>query len=183
MTAPTMTQAAPGQMTAQRATALHQFRYTRAQAARRVAGAFNTNLAGFAEPPVGHVTFAGLGDTGQPNPIPSADPATGTVIDPTTGQPATTAQNAAAIDTVSNAMIALSISQSALWGAGLGWVSAGDGRGAAIGASSSVGVTGLGLALVGLIVGRNGLALAAGGLAAVSIGLAGYLSYTRSKRS
>lgn len=185
MTAPVVTQAAP-RLTAQHVTALEQFRYTRAQAARRVAGAFNTHLAGFAEPSVGMMT-RGLG--AGPDPVPSADPATGIPTDPGMGPGASApivaggaTPSTPAIDSITTGMIALSLSQSALWGAGLGWVSSGDGRGALIGATSSVGVSGLGLALVGLIVGRNGLALGAGGLAAVSLLTAGYLAFTRKRK-
>jgi hypothetical protein len=167
---------------AQRATALEQFRYTRAIAAKRVAGAFNVNLGGFAEPPVGHVSFRGLG--APPDPIPAADPAAGTPIDPTT--PVTTpapGTSASQLDAISGAMIAMSVAQSALWGAGLGWLSAGDARGAATGSAGSLAMTGVGLALVGLVTGKNTLTLGAAALAVLAGGTAGYLAYTRKRGS
>ena len=167
-----------GMPMAQRATALEQFRYTRALAAKRVAGAFNVNLGAFAEPPVGHVTFRGLG--APPDPVPAADPAAGTPIDPTA--PITTpvpGADASKLDSISGAMIAMSVAQSALWGAGLGWLSAGDARGAATGSAGSLAMTGVGLALVGLVTGKNTLAMAAAALAVLAGGTAGYLAYTR----
>jgi hypothetical protein len=164
---------------AQRSTALSQFRYTRALAAKRVAGAFNVNLGGFAEPPVGHVSFNGFGDA---NPVPAADPAAGTPIDPTA--PITTplpgaSASSSTLDSMSTAMVALSLTQSALWGAGLGWLSSGDARGALTGAAGNLGVAGVGLALVGLVTGKNALALGAAALAVVAGGTAGWLAYSR----
>lgn len=167
--------------TAQRATALEQFRYTRALAAKRVAGAFNVNLGAFAEPPVGHVSFRGLG--ASPDPIPAADPAAGTPLDPTapitSPLPGGAMTDPSKIDSISTAMIALSLTQSALWGAGLGWLSAGDGRGALTGSAGSLAMSGVGLALVGLVTGKNGLAMGAAALAVLAGGAAGWLAYSR----